>query len=1062
MEFDHFMLRSIMAILSTNRSGIWPLLAKIDFEGISEPMLWHILWVVYNNGCNEGQNDITSGLCPYMSANYWKDKFRNHAQWKFIFFEKLSLLSMEEAGGLIDFFYNMAISKSNNELMFDNSELLSNNTNADIHSEDFLQEILERLAEICLLKKIFNTSSYSRPAADKNNIDTNSTNPLVLTNQEFYSTKGVACLIKLVSNFKSLLVILLQFIEAVENETNLLVEPCFHLLTSIVIDDWKPKPKFLSILYKWLLEKPCEHILNRFARVLLTKIGWNQILLQNDQYLMVNVQQQQSFTIKLYQAIEKQFSSEINTKNNGHINYPIIGKEHLTNDKRLEMAQSSDPEHFGRWCWSMLLMLRLHPLDLISDELSWDEIVYGSEQSDAKYVKKRKHWTMLHMTKFNYDPEMIIVSKGIQQDNPFAIYVGSMISDLLFNGNSTIDLKKLTEFLEQLGKNGHFIPILQLIYHFFPFLFENESHLLSNNSLLNTILTLLQNGYDQELCSVILLQRKHFSNEKYCHKVSQAWTELLFECMNKCLNYKSTSWLSSFVSNFIPSASSSSISNVIVSILLRISTIFDRLSLELLLENDRTLKLYLQYLTRNLYGRMMNWKLTQIDSLFSSSWFSSWYFSDHSIDYLSDKNLIKSPWLTPFHLLLKFSLNSSTNEKPVYLIFISTEADIRRTYNIWNYLIIELNKKKISSTFFFNSEQIECEVKNACQMFEKAVIPVQLLPINLLSIYLLKLMPLTAQNSMKIQSCLHPLLPLLWRQFFSLYFLYTDSLSTIGNQLVDSTKLKLLNDCLSTLFDYHNQQWISINNQQSLTSSIGKELEDVNERQLTLPVSDSISALLFQDRLCKLYRAYRIWLKDNRFLQYADFDDEQFSKPEIQIKLLNSVVSSAKISVYLQNVETVWPEFDNVNSFFFLTYVNKAKLQHLAYEYVQFWMRLIKPFERSDILNEKLEKQCDNTETLLTQSSDNIGFVIDSSYAITKPIVDYSDNEFRQTIDYFLKLTCSINCNILFSDDDINFVKYAPYCKINSEEISDQDISLVLVIIHQIVDNIVEEARYFY
>ncbi|OTF71337.1 hypothetical protein BLA29_009259, partial [Euroglyphus maynei] len=153
VEFDHFMLRSIMAILSTNRRGVWPLLAKIDFEGISEPMLWNILWVVYQNGRNES-NEMANNLCPYMSSNYWKDKFRNHVQWKFIFIEKLSILSLEEASGLLDFFYNMAISRSKYESSIIQSDLSSSSLDTQ-YVDDFFREIIERFAEICLLRKLY-------------------------------------------------------------------------------------------------------------------------------------------------------------------------------------------------------------------------------------------------------------------------------------------------------------------------------------------------------------------------------------------------------------------------------------------------------------------------------------------------------------------------------------------------------------------------------------------------------------------------------------------------------------------------------------------------------------------------------------------------------------------------------------------------------------------------------------------------------------------------------------------------------------------------------------------
>ncbi|OTF79184.1 hypothetical protein BLA29_010110, partial [Euroglyphus maynei] len=235
-------------------------------------------------------------------------------------------------------------------------------------------------------------------------------------------------------------------------------------------------------------------------------------------------------------------------------------------------------------------------------------------------------------------------------------------------------------------------------------------------------------------------------------------------------------------------------------------------------------------------------------------------------------------------------------------------------------------------------------------IYEKAPIPYQLLPLNLITIYLLKLIQTVDTRSYSDRHP-HPMIPLLWRQFFSNYFLYTDSLSTIGNRFLDTTKLKQLNDRLNSLFDYHNKRWIGLNNERSMNDGISMDsMELFPQQQHEQHQSDKISSLLFEDRLVKLYRAYRIWLKDNRFLQYADLDDEQFTKPEFQIKLLNSVVSISSSCGNKQLIgghhflqENFWHEFDHLNSFFMLNYVHKSTLQSYISTHEQSWIRLVKP-----------------------------------------------------------------------------------------------------------------------
>lgn len=195
------MLRSIIAILSTNRRGVWPLLAQIDFVGISEPMLWHILWVVYSNGHDE-LHDQSSGLSPYMSINYWKDKYSKHSRWKFVFMEKLAIFSAEEAGGLLQFLYNMSLCSDEKQ------------------SKEFLVEIITRLFEICLCKQPIPVANSPRHIVDSS---------LGIKNQSYYTEKGFHYLVKLLNRFRSLISILLQLIDKMNNKSDCFVEVSFLL-----------------------------------------------------------------------------------------------------------------------------------------------------------------------------------------------------------------------------------------------------------------------------------------------------------------------------------------------------------------------------------------------------------------------------------------------------------------------------------------------------------------------------------------------------------------------------------------------------------------------------------------------------------------------------------------------------------------------------------------------------------------------------------------------------------------------------------------------------------------
>lgn len=117
VEYDHFILRSVVTILSSQRFGVWKFVSAIPFNGVSESMMWHIVWVFYNNGRDE--TDELGGLCPYFSDLYWKSKF-NEPPMKYIFQEKLPSLNSSEAECLLQSLGNMIISRDSTEAEFVN------------------------------------------------------------------------------------------------------------------------------------------------------------------------------------------------------------------------------------------------------------------------------------------------------------------------------------------------------------------------------------------------------------------------------------------------------------------------------------------------------------------------------------------------------------------------------------------------------------------------------------------------------------------------------------------------------------------------------------------------------------------------------------------------------------------------------------------------------------------------------------------------------------------------------------------------------------------------------
>lgn len=112
VEYDHFVLRAITAIMSSQRNGVWKFLSVIPFHGVSESMMWHILLIVYNCG-----QDEFNKFCPYLDVSSWKLKLLN-SDAREPFMSKLSELSQFDSEYIVTTLFNMAWSRSYNDIDF--------------------------------------------------------------------------------------------------------------------------------------------------------------------------------------------------------------------------------------------------------------------------------------------------------------------------------------------------------------------------------------------------------------------------------------------------------------------------------------------------------------------------------------------------------------------------------------------------------------------------------------------------------------------------------------------------------------------------------------------------------------------------------------------------------------------------------------------------------------------------------------------------------------------------------------------------------------------------------
>ena len=109
----------------------------------------------------------------------------------------------------------------------------------------------------------------------------------------------------------------------------------------------------------------------------------------------------------------------------------------------------------------------------------------------------------------------------------------------------------------------------------------------------------------------------------------------------------------------------------------------------------------------------------------------------------------------------------------------------------------------------------------------------------------------------------------------------------------------------------------------------------------------------------------------------------------------------------------------------------------------------IMPEDESDIERRKSNEKISKSPSMSLLSPSSTATKISSPDDIKQRICQY-----RQIIDYFSSLTSSINVNLLFED--------SPYMMedLNQTQLTPQDPSVIIVIIHQLIDTVMEEARF--
>ena len=302
VEYDHFILRSVVTILNCQKYGVWKFISVIPFDGITESMIWHIVWVFYNG---RDEIDELDGLCPYFSDSYWKSKF-NEKSIKTLFKEKLPNLSFNELENLIRSLGNMIKSRSNSD---DESE--------------FVKTIAIDIFEISLFKPLTNDNLI--------NLATTIFSQLVIKHS----------------------FIITSLLNHIDN-TKKINENCILFFSKLTLSKWIPNESMLKLLNKWIYNQQLTSLLNQLARIILSRLNYQKDEDTNRLFLSVKIQQKISLII--YNSIDEHLS------NNESLEFSCSFVD-CSYNQLVKLATTTLSKQFMEWCWRLLLLLKLNPND---------------------------------------------------------------------------------------------------------------------------------------------------------------------------------------------------------------------------------------------------------------------------------------------------------------------------------------------------------------------------------------------------------------------------------------------------------------------------------------------------------------------------------------------------------------------------------------------------------------------------------------------------------------------------------------------------------------------------
>lgn len=832
VEYDNFILRSILIILELRESGIWRHLSRLepsagqDDEGLHSwttdslrPAFNRLLQVtglsaiVESTGEQPSSNDSNNSTSPTKQQSSPPRCSSNSLTYEFSteWFREVSEPMLWHI--LWQFYHNAFVSSC--DYHSDNYWLEKFQENSVVYL--FVNKIRDSPPGECsYLINSITSMLLSRTRSDCKIVDFIAT---VIFNLSFkypelkskVTSKGIGSLIRCAERFPSLISVYISLMIG-ENVDGDVVE----LLRECSLSGWLCNDDEVALLATWLIEFPLNSPQNKVARLIISKILSNtpevrpatstmaasstpnkkrNNSLQRSQ-CFVDLKLRRTMALLLYEASRRQLPevNEFSPQSLGASVEVAFGGLYCENNAKHEcnltdLATDVNYQQFYVWTWRLLFSLRLHILN--QPETDWNDV--RSRSGTSRSIKN----TVLpddsfHPTPSIQDSECLTLSTGLRDLNPMACYIYLMLTDATWQ---TETLPTCLEYLNLLVNTGHLTPSLMAMKFLTICHLDDLSldQLMKQDKLIIEYFTsIITSNYDStRLASLIasqLFKLKPFRQLE----LSQFYINILLEVSTIVSKQISSSWFSGN---------------------------------EMSLEKVACLLDYLvkfNFATQRLEIRDKFYECSysiQDTSLSSpGGWFSvNSIFASNSSNVMSST---KREFLTSLHVLTgKF-------KKYLWLRWATIECDSLRLKKIWEEIVVYLSGNENAS--------LDVAIKKVCPQMNANILK-QMLPIYSWIRLIFDMMETGHIN--------HPLSPLVWYNFYLNYFANPLNGGAVGNKLVaQETRIKLMFG-LDSLFKYHSYKhmnWASTSGMQ-------------------------------QNSLAQLYRAYKLWLQDSSLLEaYVD------------------------------------------------------------------------------------------------------------------------------------------------------------------------------------------------